>query len=147
MPENRKRILAFFIFLVLSIAVGVLVWENGQKQVDSSTPEPTVVTTPQPKVILGGRVLATTDSTLSFELLNIPPRKTIILTPGPHTNYFKVVSDPAEASKLMPIQKTDIKVGDYISAVFPSAIDINSQLLLNPDSINLLPPPPITPNK
>lgn len=153
MYENKKHILVFgILFIVLCIAVGVLVWKSVHinllppKQPDSSQSAVSSesATTAPLKIILGGMVVAMTDTTLSFELLNIPPKKVVVLTLRPDTGYFKeVFSGNSEAAKLVPLQKDGIKKGDYISVIFSSAIDVNSLSPLSPDSINLLPPPPL----
>ena len=43
------------------------------------------------------------------------------------------------------IQKTDIKVGDFISALFENQVDVHTQTIFIPKTINLLPPPQVLP--
>ena len=108
----------------------------------------------QSRKIIAGKVIEIKDSNISLEAYGADgSKKAIALSTNESTKYFKLSfsSSPDQSQtagglpKQTAIQKADIKVGDFISAVFESEVDINTQTTLTPETINILPPPQVLP--
>ena len=93
-----------------------------------------IVQTPLPvdSKLLIGRVIAITSSTMTIDIYNSNPAKTIVLTLDSAIEYATATG-----------KKSDIKVGDYIAARFKDSIDLKNQSSFIPVAISVLPPPPI----
>ena len=108
----------------------------------------------QSRKIIAGKVIEIKDSNISLEAYGADgSKKAIALSTNESTKYFKLSflslssqsQTAGEPPKQTAIQKADIKVGDFISAVFESEVDINTQTTLTPETINILPPPQVLP--
>lgn len=104
----------------------------------------------QSKPIIAGKVTEISGNSISLDVYGADgSRKEAVLSVNESTKYLKTsfLSPPekgktiAEPPKEVAIQKTDIKIGDFISAIFESQIDLNTETVLTPKTINLLPPP------
>lgn len=104
----------------------------------------------QLRPIIAGKITEIKESSISLEAYGPDgSKKSVVLSTNASTKYFKIsfLSPPdksqtsGEPPKQTAIQKTDIKVGDFISALFESQVDLDTQTTLTPKTINLLPPP------
>lgn len=108
----------------------------------------------QSKRVIAGKITEIKASAISLEAYGPDgSKKAVVLSANASTEYFKLsfLSPPSQSQtageppKKIAIQKTDIEVGDFISALFESEVDLSTQTTLTPKTINLLPPPQALP--
>ena len=121
--------------------------------------EPTQSPNQQPasqlRPFLAGKVTDIKGTSISLDAYSADgSKKAVVFSVNESTKYFKIIlassgqpQAAGEPPKPIVIQKIDIKVGDFISALFESPVDLNNNNILVPKTINLLPPPQILPNK
>ncbi len=109
----------------------------GQRQDTQSKPIGAIV----------GQVTEIKDSSILLEAYGtVDSKKTVTLSINESTEYFESSFPSAGGPpKQIAIQKTDIKVGDFVSALFESQVDINTQTAFTPKTISVLPPPEVLP--